>query len=366
MRHRLEELFPILVILILAIPLSHAGSNDNPSRYQHDGFLALRGGEGAAEYWAFLPDRPSPREAPVVVFLHGWGGMDPYLYGAWIKHLVLRGNIVIYPRYQTNIKTKFEAMTPGAMKAVQDAYNRLQTEGPVRPSRDLAFVGHSMGGFIAANLAVIAAENGLPEPSALMIVAPGDGDGRMRRLGQKLPLVDMARAPANLAVLLVTGDQDSVVGDRGATKIWQGFKDSPVTRKSFVTIDSIKSKSGSLPSDHFTPLATDPDFRPEFSINPSGKPKDMTSWIERRREARRQRVIRRTRDRWEDRYEPDTMDTQGYWKLFDDLLDSAFDSSGPEGRATRMGKWLEQLDQRRDDVGPAIRRRDDIMNAKGD
>ncbi|MEZ4892408.1 MAG: hypothetical protein R2778_05270 [Saprospiraceae bacterium] len=51
-------------------------------------------------YWLFEPADPKPDSAEVVVFLHGYGAYNPMAYGKWIKHLVAKGNIVIYPRYQ--------------------------------------------------------------------------------------------------------------------------------------------------------------------------------------------------------------------------------------------------------------------------
>ncbi len=334
------------------------------SHYSHAGYATLQGGDGTTEYWIFTPDEPRPPVAPVVVFLHGWSGMDPFLYGAWIKHLVQRGNIVIYPRYQTNIKTKFEEMTPGAMHALQVAYRRLQAEGPVRPAPGkLAFVGHSMGGFVATNLAATAASQGLPEPAALMVIEPGDGDGRMRRLGKRLPLVDMSSAPANMAVLLVTGDEDTLVGDRGATIIWKAMAVSPVSHKSYITMESIRVKSGSISADHLSPLATDASFDPEFSINPSGRAEEPRGWFARRKEARHQRLIKRTRNRWADRHEPDAIDFDGYWKLLDEFLDVSFDASGAEPRGTRVSKWFAEIDRPRGSGAPAVRKRVDIMEA---
>ena len=41
------------------------------------------------QYWLFEPTAPRPtKPSPVIVLLHGWGGMSPYSYGAWIEHLV--------------------------------------------------------------------------------------------------------------------------------------------------------------------------------------------------------------------------------------------------------------------------------------
>src|SRR6185503_14310076 len=51
-------------------------------------------GAGGKQYWIFEPD--TAETLPVVVFLHGYGNMDPGIYGGWIDHLAQRGNIVIY------------------------------------------------------------------------------------------------------------------------------------------------------------------------------------------------------------------------------------------------------------------------------
>jgi acetyl esterase/lipase len=110
-----------------------------------------RYGKGGEEYWIFEPDSPKPRTAPVIVFLHGWGGMNPLYYGAWMDHLVKRGNIVVYPRYQTSLLTPIGEFTPNTLAAVKDALRRLQTErGHVTPDlTKFATVGHSLGGVLA-------------------------------------------------------------------------------------------------------------------------------------------------------------------------------------------------------------------------
>jgi acetyl esterase/lipase len=127
---------------------------------------------GGQEYWIFEPDSPRPRTAPVIVLLHGWGGMNPLYYGAWIDHLVKRGNIVIYPRYQASLLTPLKDFTPNTLAAVKDALGRLQTEkGHVSPELNkFAAVGHSMGGLLAANLAALAVESKLPRVRAVMSV----------------------------------------------------------------------------------------------------------------------------------------------------------------------------------------------------
>jgi len=117
-------------------------------QYVHKSVTKNRYGKGGQEYWIYEPDSPRPRTAPVIVFLHGWGGMNPLYYGAWVDHLVKRGNIVVYPRYQANLLTPIKDFLPNTLAAVKDALHRLQTErGHVTPDLSkFATVGHSLGG----------------------------------------------------------------------------------------------------------------------------------------------------------------------------------------------------------------------------
>ncbi len=83
-------------------------------------------GEGNLAYWIFEPADPTPMHAPLIVFNHGWGAIQPLVYGLWIDHLVRRGNIVVYPAYQENLITAPREFTPNAIAAVKDAIRRLQ------------------------------------------------------------------------------------------------------------------------------------------------------------------------------------------------------------------------------------------------
>src|SRR5207245_1624187 len=114
---------------------------------------------------------PAPTSAPVIVFLHGWSAMQPQAYDRWIEHLVRRGNIVIYPRYQQDLLTPPRDFTPNTLTVVHAALRELH----VQPELEhIAVVGHSMGGAITAN---IAADTSLVVRAA-MCVEPGDGTTR--------------------------------------------------------------------------------------------------------------------------------------------------------------------------------------------
>lgn len=61
-----------------------------------------------------------------MIFLHGWSVMQPDLYRAWIDHIVRRGMVVVYPRYQPDLKTPNAAFLDNAAGALGDALRRLQ------------------------------------------------------------------------------------------------------------------------------------------------------------------------------------------------------------------------------------------------
>src|ERR1051325_4608835 len=167
----------VLVVIVslgslLDIPTPPAQPDSGPGGKQaaHAAVIKNRYGQGGKEYWIYEPDRPKPTTAPVVVFIHGWGGTNPLYYGAWIDHIVKRGNIVIFPRYQSSILTRREDFIPNTLEAIKAALKQLQTEpGHVRPDLTrVATVGHSLGGGLSASVAALAHESGIPHVRAVM------------------------------------------------------------------------------------------------------------------------------------------------------------------------------------------------------
>src|SRR5215467_1456836 len=78
-------------------PASGPGGADGKYKVKMSTF-----GFGSQFYWMFEPEgiRGS---APVIVFLHGWNATVPFGYRVWIDHIVSRGNIVIYPKFQVEL-----------------------------------------------------------------------------------------------------------------------------------------------------------------------------------------------------------------------------------------------------------------------
>src|ERR1041384_6025813 len=175
---------PGITVILFSLQLVSSQSVTPPSQpqtgpggkqYVHSSVIKNRYGKGGTEYWIFEPASPKPRTAPVIVFLHGWGGMNPLYYGAWVDHLVKRGNIVIYPRYQATLLTSIKDFTPNTISAVKDAIHRLQTEpGHVKPDfSKFATVVHSLGGLLAANVAALAKDRKSTRLNSVMSVEPG-------------------------------------------------------------------------------------------------------------------------------------------------------------------------------------------------
>ncbi|MCS6928276.1 MAG: hypothetical protein NZM43_02160 [Saprospiraceae bacterium] len=189
----------------------HAGQPEcgpGGAEYQHESVIFYDAGERADGFWLFEPADPKPDSAPVVVFLHGYGAYNPMAYGKWIKHLVARGNIVIYPRYQKNLLRPSPSRFPAnAAKGIRDALALLQTGDHVRPILNgVGYFGHSYGGAIAANLGVHWAQYHIPKPAAMLLAQPGTGPLNGARLQEYSAL------PADLNLLIIVSEDDYVVG----------------------------------------------------------------------------------------------------------------------------------------------------------
>jgi acetyl esterase/lipase len=264
-------------------------------------------GAGDGQVWFFEPDRPAPRNAPVVLFLHGWGAMDPKAYRAWIDHLARRGSIVIYPRYQASRLTRPTAMTENSAKAIRAALAELKKPGHATPDEErVAAVGHSLGAVIAANLAARAVALDVPQPRVLMCVEPGDSKGShvARRFGRRIPSIlgDYSTIPKDTLVLILVGDSDRFVGDRTARRIWRGIRHLPKEDRDFITVVSDDHGSPALRAGHFFPAA------------PAHSPLGRFAGV-------------------------DALDYYGTWRLLDALADVAFHGTN---RRTALGNTPEQ------------------------
>ena len=205
------------------------------SDYPHAAVRESKYGSGGTEYHLFEPAEPAPDSAPVIVFLHGWTAIDPWLYGAWIHHLARRGSIVIHCRYQENALTPSPLFTANTVAAVKAALTELEKPGHVQPdTKRFAIAGHSVGGLLTVNLAAVCARNGLPPPRALMSVQPGRSMKTGRGLG--VPMENLAEIPKETLLLCITGEHDTVCGDADAHRILTESTAIPPDRKNHVIL----------------------------------------------------------------------------------------------------------------------------------
>ena len=248
------------------------------------------------EYRLYEPDSPPLTEAPVVVFLHGWGGTDPAYYRPWIDHLARRGNVVLWVRYQESILTLSIEFVPNMLAAVKAGLDRLATE-PGRAKPDLArcaVVGHSMGGVLSMTLAARAASEGLPPFKAVMPCNPGRGI-----TGPEV-LADFSQIPASTLMIVCTGSEDTI-GVAGK-ELFDAATSVPLENRDFILLNSDYHSTPALVADHFAPNSlTDADVN--------------------------------------------ALDRNGYWKWFDGLCAAAFYARYREyalGNTTEqrfMGLW---------------------------
>jgi hypothetical protein len=245
------------------------------SNYSHDGVRQTRYGFGSREFWIFEPTEPTPTSAPLIVFNHGWSAFFPVFYKAWVEHIVKRGNIVVYPRYQLSLVIGVRYATHHAIQAVKKAIFILQHGDHVRPDLEkFAIVGHSLGGGITAEMAALAEENGLPIPKAVMPVQP------FIRLDTMMK--DFHNIPSSTVLLVVVGENDTIVGNDSGKVIFSTADQVPSDQKDFVIQRTDRYGSPALVADHYAPVCI-----------------PNSTWV-------------------------DAMDYYSTWKLFDALTDYAF------------------------------------------
>ena len=343
MRRRIISLIILLALSLTAFaqtatPPTQPATGPGGKQYVHAKVTKNRYGTGNKEYWIFEPDTPKPATAPVVVFLHGWGGMNPLYYGAWLDHLVKRGNIVVYPRYQATLMTPLREFLPSTLGAIKDAVTRLQTErGHVKPDLNkFAVVGHSMGGLLSANVAALAKESNLPQVRAVMAVEPGITEAPINA-----PLADLKKIPAETLLLAVAGDQDTLVRDTDAKRIYYESTEVSEANKDFVMIVTDTHGAPSLLASHRMPTAMDRSYDNGEGVSGGpANPERMGNSSSRRNgnanESRRMETML-----------VNALDYYGTWKLFDALCDAAFYGKNREyalGNTTQqrfMGRWSD-------------------------
>lgn len=286
--------------------------------YHHQSVAFFDHAKKADGFWLFEPLDPKPDSAHVVVFMHGYGAYNPMAYGKWIKHLVARGNIVIYPRYQLNLISPHADRFPeNAAAGIRKAIEFLQNhEEHVQPRLDkVAYIGHSYGGVINANLGVNWQKMGIPKPTAMLLAQPGTS----RLKGARLKTYE--DLPADLNLVTIASEHDWVVGAEFSKLVFETATNTP-NRNLVVQFRSVKPDSTrAVGAFHSEPYCYDLDF--DTGV------RNYTAL----------RVLQSSR--------LDEVDFNCFWKIADALID--FTREGKHGdvafgntaRQRSMGKWSD-------------------------
>lgn len=292
-------LIPFVAFNQAALLPAQATSGPGGAAYLHEEVIFQDFADKPDGYWLFEPASPRPDSANVILFVHGYGGYNPMIYGSWVKHLVRKGNIVIYPRYQRNmVLPRPNRFSKHVARAILDAKAELENGTHIIPKWEhLAMVGHSYGGVIITDLAVNYEEFNIPKPEAAMICSSGTG---WLRGGQ---LKDYSGIPEDLKLVIFISDNDLVTGDEFS---WRIFNEAVNTPNRLVLRQSADYYSSpGLNDGHNQTYALDQAFDSGVR-NYTAKKALRISTI-------------------------DPVDYNGYWKVFDALL-----------RCTRSGKFCEE------------------------
>lgn len=296
-------------------------------RHRHGGVRVTAVGEGADRYYLFEPTDPVPEEAPVVFFHHGWRGTNPLNFGVWIDHLVRQGVVVVYPVYQDPDRTPPREALQRALEADRAAFRRLSGPGHVRPDggKVLSF-GFSMGASISVGLAASAGRLGLPPVRGLLLLHPGDA--RHVAVGREARSIlgGVRSVPRETWVVVLTGDEDRLVGDQTARDILGRLCHLPPDRRIWWRLRTGRQGHLQAVAGHGAPGAPDPryDFGPDGNACPAVIPSG--DWPARSRSL-------------------NLLDLYGYWRWGDALLDAVRSGlpdmpvPGPWPDPASMGRW---------------------------
>lgn len=108
----------------------------------------------------------------VVVLIHSDQASNPSAYGDLIEQLLKSNYIVIYPSYQSYLWSNNKSDVDHITSSLKKAYDDIKKNYPDIMQLPVAFLGHSMGGIIAFELAI---GTTVPKkPSCIISIAPGE------------------------------------------------------------------------------------------------------------------------------------------------------------------------------------------------
>ena len=224
----------VLAVLLLVAGCGGGGGAAASTRPTVEG-LQTQNAHGA---WIFRPVGTPKR---LVIFFHGQGGATeatPANHRPWIDHLVKKGAVVVYPRYE---ELYSPTVLDPAVAGIRRASGRLELKGlPV-----LA-LGYSRGAALAVEYAAVAARQHVPVPDAVESVNPVP-------YGETSHAVDL-RPLRPRTILAVIVSQKDPHGADGAGLLFQRLRDAGFPGGQIEL--NIARSHGGFTADHLGPLSS--------------------------------------------------------------------------------------------------------------
>jgi len=227
--------------------------------YLHAGARMSNGGVAQDAFDVFEPTDPKPAKAPVVVILHGYYVTLNDQMRYFIEHTVRKGNIVIFPKYQTAPWTpciaaiNIDACVKSTANGIHGALALLRSDPTrVQPETDkTTYFGYSFGGILAANVANRWQALGVPKPRILYLDEPHDG----ALTGPGEPGLDknLSGIPADALVQCYNGSAGVTVTKPGSScnALFPRLSHIPDSNKDLVMLYSDDHGTPALVADHY-------------------------------------------------------------------------------------------------------------------
>lgn len=265
----------LLALLGLAPPPTPPGAPPAAAfRYVSPDFAVQEAGDCAdgSRVWVYRPATVAKKPgggADVVIYLHGYSAVYPFIYERHLEHLVRQGNTVLYPQFQEGAclddaadqffsGLALDPASPAdwaerAASATRDALDGLSIE------YDHAYLyGHSLGGAIAmmwgalsSEVNVTAAVLASPQPAGFAAI-PGPVTTLLPFLFGEDIDVPAAAPSTKFPVAVLHGSEDTVAP---LSDIYSSYDALGSPAKAIYQAQTDRHGSPSIAADHFAPTS---------------------------------------------------------------------------------------------------------------